>query len=772
MISDCLVLGSSKILASSCQETEEIYEEDIQDGIANLAMEQAQAWALEAEETGDAGYVAELLKLTKKCVAQRSIRAGALGTTSRLQPRFHKGKSAQFDQLVGARTAEEAEAVRKEEAARDQRQKITEMENQSRWRMPDGWNCKFDHKSGHMYYYNSASGISTWEKPLSSEKLGEDEEQEIPEAHLADLLQSDGNDSTSDTEQQVIVIDCGSEMTKAGFAGDDAPRSVMPTIVGRPKMAGIMVGMDQKDAYVGDEAQAKRGVLTMKYPVEHEVITDFHAMEKIWHNLFYNELRVAPEECCVLLAQCPLNSKANMERTAQIMFETFNVRGLQMLPSPVLALYASGRTTGLVISVGASVTHVVPVYEGYALPHAITRGTIGGRDLSDYLIKILTERGYSFTTTAERDIIKDVKERLGFAASNFDAAMASGGLEKSYELPDGQCITLGNERFRVVEALFTPSFLGLEVPGLHQLVFNAIMKCDVDIRKDLYANMVLSGGGSCFEGLAERLTREITAMCPSTMKVKVIAPPERKYSTWIGGSICASLSTFQQMWLTQKDYDELGPAAIHRSCGSGIGADVCGKEVPPPKSPPPSATLDVQEIALEEVPVRSCTVAEERSVADTNSIMIRCGKLIQGADQRVLGCPATCKSCGAVLVAHQTPCSKKVLTTLVLKIDNNGDFQRVRLENFQMDDFERAKKSVMEVTGKEELVYKYCDGQAPWNALTHGNAMLKRSTISQGQIQHAFISKSVMILEVFQSVSFVGRRWRLATILCCVVRQD
>jgi actin-related protein len=221
--------------------------------------------------------------------------------------------------------------------------------------------------------------------------------------------------------------------------------------------------------------------------MELEVITDFDAMEKIWHSIFHNELRVDPEECCVLLATPPLTPKQNLEKMTQIMFENFNVQGLQTMPSPVLALYASGRTTGIVVSIGASVTHVMPVYEGYALPHAITRSAIGGRHLSDYLTKILTERGYSFTTTAERDIVRDIKEKLGFAALDFDSAMVSGTSfgDRTYELPDGQIISVGNEQFRVVEALFSPSFLGMEQPGLHELVFNAINKCDVDIRKDL-----------------------------------------------------------------------------------------------------------------------------------------------------------------------------------------------------------------------------------------------------------------------------------------------
>ena len=372
-------------------------------------------------------------------------------------------------------------------------------------------------------------------------------------------------------EDSNLVFDNGSDMMKAGFAGDDAPRAVFPTIVSRPRHRGVMVGMGQKDAYVGDEAATRgRNVLRHNHPIEHGIVTNWDDMEKIWHHTFYNELRIAPEECALLLTEQPLNPRANREKTTQIMFETFNIPFLQQCICPVLSLYASGRTTGLVIDSGAGVSHVVPIFKQHALTYAIQRHDIASRDLTDFFMKILCERGYSFITTAEREIVRDMKEKLCYVALDFEQELQKSQLntdiEKNYELPDGQVITIGDERFRCTEPIFQPALIGMSAQGLQDLIYKSIMKCDIDIRHYLSSNIILSGGNTMFPGLAERIKKELTCLASTGVRINVISPPERKYSTWIGGSVLASMTDFSKMCISSSEYDECGPSIVHRKC--------------------------------------------------------------------------------------------------------------------------------------------------------------------------------------------------------------
>ncbi|XP_076817641.1 actin, cytoplasmic-like [Clavelina lepadiformis] len=376
-----------------------------------------------------------------------------------------------------------------------------------------------------------------------------------------------------------IVVDNGSGVLKAGFAGEDRPSAVFPSLVGyRLQEGSNNEGKSTADAYVGDQAQTIRGILNLKYPIEHGIVTNWDDMEKIWHHTFSSELHTVPCQRKVLLIEALFHPKdvqsahaTNREKMTQIMFETFNACAMYVANSGVLSLYASARTTGIAVDCGDGACQAVPVNEGYAIPDAIVRQNVAGRDLTDYLVKILTERGYSFTTTAEREIVRDIKEKLCYVAPDFERAMQtavrSSSLEKSYKLPDGQIIKVGKERFLCPEASFQPNLTGVNSSaGIHETTYNSIMKCDFDTRKLLYKNIVLCGGSTLFRGFPSRVQNEISALAPSTEKIKIIAPPERNYAAWIGGSILASLTTFQRMWILKQEYDESGPSIVHRKC--------------------------------------------------------------------------------------------------------------------------------------------------------------------------------------------------------------
>jgi len=371
-----------------------------------------------------------------------------------------------------------------------------------------------------------------------------------------------------------IVIDNGSGVIKAGMAGENQPSVKFPSIVGKPRTDKQMVGVESKSLYIGDEAQKMRGVLKLTYPIESGIVSDWDLMEKVWDYCFSNELRVDPTEHKVLLTEAPMNPKANREKMTQLMFETSQVQGHYVAIQAVLSLYSNGRTTGMVCDSGDGVTHTVPVFEGYSIPHAVKKNYIAGRAITAHLVNLLTADGITEQggISAWAQIVRKIKEETCFVSLDVNAdktkSAESTELAKQYELPDGQTISVNGPRFMAPEALFNPGLIkeGDEVLGMHDMCAQTVLECDIDVRRDLYSNVILSGGTTLYEGLPDRLEKELDDLCPTKNVVKIIASADRYYSVWTGGSTLCSLSTFESQWITKEEYEENGADIIHRKC--------------------------------------------------------------------------------------------------------------------------------------------------------------------------------------------------------------
>lgn len=368
-----------------------------------------------------------------------------------------------------------------------------------------------------------------------------------------------------------IVLDNGSGTIRAGFAGDDTPKCYFPSYVGRPKHIRVLAGALEGDVFIGQRAQELRGLLKIRYPLEHGIVTDWDDMERIWQFVYTEELKTLSEEHPVLLTEPPLNPRSNRDTAAQLLFETFNVPAIYTSIQAVLSLYASGRTTGVVLDSGDGVSHAVPVYEGFAMPNSIRRIDVAGRDVTEQMQLLFRKSGLVFHTSAEKEVVRAIKEKTCYVAPDprkeerewIQHNGRPDGKVVEHVLPDGNKIKIGSERWKAPEILFDPELIGLEYPGIHQIVVDAINRTDMDLRKSLFGNIVLSGGSTLCKGFGDRLLHEVQRLAVKDMRIKIFAPPERKYSTWIGGSILAGLSTFRKMWVNIDEWHE-DPDIIHK----------------------------------------------------------------------------------------------------------------------------------------------------------------------------------------------------------------
>ncbi|KAF2484099.1 actin-domain-containing protein [Neohortaea acidophila] len=402
-----------------------------------------------------------------------------------------------------------------------------------------------------------------------------------------------------------IVLDGGTGFLKAGYAGQNFPDHQFPSIVGRPilRTEEQAVGdIKLKDIMCGDEAAAARSMLQITYPtcphaspdprsgvlahrlratqMENGIIKRWDDMQHVWDYTFFEKMQIDPTGRKILLTEPPMNPLKNREQMCEVMFERYNFGGVYVAIQAVLALYAQGLSSGVVVDSGDGVTHIVPVYESTVLNHLTRRLDVAGRDVTRNLISLLLRRGYALNRTADFETVRAIKEKLCYVSYDLELdkrlSEDTTVLVESYTLPDGRVIRLGSERFEAPECLFQPHLVDVEQPGIAEFLFNTIQAADVDIRSSLYRAIVLSGGSSMYPGLPSRMEKEIKQLWLTKVlggnperlekfKVRIEDPPRRRHMVFLGGAVLANImSERENMWVSKQEWQESGARALEK----------------------------------------------------------------------------------------------------------------------------------------------------------------------------------------------------------------
>lgn len=367
-------------------------------------------------------------------------------------------------------------------------------------------------------------------------------------------------------------MDTGSGYLKVGFSGEDSPRAVLPTAVAttvveeEPSAGGDAAAQKKSQSFYGEEAVMQASA-TITRPVQRGELQSQgpskDALESLWDHTFRTALGIEQEELPILLCDpLPLgqNTYATRMWMAEIMFEKLKVKSLAIFNTAVLSLFSTGRTRGLVVESGEGLTQAVPVFEGYAIPHAIFKLEVAGQDITARLQQAMeSEPGSKYAPDAR--VMQALKEKVCCVAPDYRSAVKggdSGDLEaRSFELPDRNIIQVKDSvRRGAPEILFGDG--DMEAPSVQKICMEAIDTCDPDFRQDLIRSVVVAGGTSMLPGLAPRLRTEVAQLLPRELgiQVDVCVDSQRRYAAWIGGSMFASLSTFDQVAITKQEYEE------------------------------------------------------------------------------------------------------------------------------------------------------------------------------------------------------------------------
>jgi len=373
-----------------------------------------------------------------------------------------------------------------------------------------------------------------------------------------------------------IVCDNGTGFVKCGYAGDNFPALIFPSMIGKPLMRyeEEFKDVELKDVMVGDECAKYRAMLETSYPVENGIVKDWEGMKHLWDYTFHERMKINPKDHKVLLTEPPMNPTRNKKLMCENMFETYGFGACKVSIQAMLVLYAQGLLTGVVVDSGDGVTHIVPVWEGICPPNLIKRLNVAGRHITRYMIKLMQLRGYAFNRSADFETVRQIKESLCYVGYDMEVeqklALETTVLIKKYTLPDGRVIKIGRERYEAPEVLFQPSLIECENVGVHRMLFNMIQEADMDLRASFYKHIVLSGGSTMYPGLPSRLEKEMKQMYLedilqgdekrlSKFKLRIEDPPRRKHMVFLGGSVLADIMKDRpEFWISRQEWNEQG----------------------------------------------------------------------------------------------------------------------------------------------------------------------------------------------------------------------
>jgi centractin len=382
-----------------------------------------------------------------------------------------------------------------------------------------------------------------------------------------------------------IIIDIGSGIIKAGISGQDSPKTIFQNYIGEPKYLKVLRSFtkdnqEMQEQYIGSDCTKYLGILKLRYPVKNGIFENEQDILTVFKYIF-QKLEIDNEEIRehpILITEPLLNPYSNREKIASALFENLSAPAIFFGSQPILSLFSTSNTNGIILESGEGVTQSCVVYEGYSIPNSFIRNNYGGRDVTEYFKILLKRQGYNFNTSSEFEIVRKMKEEICFTAinstSNNPLSNMSNNIEISnnknkneisgntYNLPDGNSIKIGEEKSLAPEILFNPSIIGSEFLSFQEMIVTSINKCDIDIRKSLYSNVLISGGNTLFKGIQEKFHTEIKYLAPKNMKVKVHTPNNRLFCCWTGGNVISTLEIFKKMWVSREEWMEKGNKSL------------------------------------------------------------------------------------------------------------------------------------------------------------------------------------------------------------------